>query len=314
MDDFELLKKYSCEYSDKGHIYYTDAISHITSDTDIDFQMKINKNRYYDGIIWKKYKIGEEPNIVETDYDMVYEFDIGYLLTIAKKNNKFGIIDFRNNVILPFENDMIRYKCGVFIACKDGICTEYYSGLYTTNIKPHRSFNYLDMKFSMSNNYIAKKKSGWGILKKDIFKNEITESTPFIYLDMIEAGYDFFAKLPITDKWGKITNDNEILIPFEYDNLKITVNGYTITTIDNKEGLIDENNVVVIPNIYPINSIRIPYKRDLICVKVDDKDLVFTPSYGLKYQGIETWFESRTARRKYIDGFRNQKSKVLRKG
>lgn len=205
-------------------------------------EVSINKEYYFidrnGKYISKESKIEESFNF-ENDYDEVYawlpngkkkckNYEISNGIVAVKKNNKFGFVNLRNEIIIPFDYDWDSFfellNLNLFPIFKDGIV-------------------------------FLKKKDKWGALDTN---GKIV--IPFIYdsygfHDLIdfspEEGFvDNFVNVKFNGKWGIIDRNGKTIIPFEYDMCYHFYKNLAVVKSNNKYGVIDSSNNLIIPFIY----------------------------------------------------------------
>ena len=170
----------------------------ITEDNDkYDFYDELMCNKgYYIALKEDKYGIVDSKDevIIPFMYEE-YADDAENGLVTVSLNGKFGIIDLDNKIIIPFEYEVIR--------------------------------NYLP------ENIVAKKNGKYGLI------NQSNENiSDFMYDDLFKVkGYDnYIAKLD--NKWGIVDKNLNIVEPFSYNNWKITL-GELIHLTSNNGDLLD---------------------------------------------------------------------------
>ena len=148
-----------------------------TNSDKYDFYDELMSNKgYYIALKEDKYGIVDSQDriIIPFIYDEYADDADNGLITVSL-NGKFGIIDLNNNIIIPFEYEVIRnYLPENLVAKKNG---KY--GLINLNNEIISNFIYGDLfKIKGYDNYIAKLDSKWGIVDKNL---NIVK--PFIYDD-----------------------------------------------------------------------------------------------------------------------------------
>lgn len=201
-----------------------------------------NKNYFIDrnGKNILKESKNEELFNFKNEYDEVYawfpngkkkcnNYEITNGLVAVKKNNKFGFVNLRNNIIIPFDYDW----------------DSQYNFLNLNNLFP----NFKD------GIVFLKKDNKWGAIDSN-GKIEI----PFIYnsygfhdlIDFtVEEGFiDNFINIKFNDKWGIIDRNGKTIIPFEYDMCYHFFEDLAVVKLNNKYGVIDKKNRLIVPLIY----------------------------------------------------------------
>ena len=205
-------------------------------------EVSLNKEYYFvdrNGKYIKKESKIEESFNFEDEYDEVFSwlpngkkkcknYEISNGLVAVKKNNKFGFVNLRNDIIIPFDYDWDSF------------------------------FKFLNLNlFPIFNEGIVflKKKDKWGALDTN---GKIV--IPFIYEsygfhDLIdfssEKGFvDNFVNVKFNGKWGIIDRNGKTIIPFEYDMCYHFYKNLAVVKLNNKYGVFDKSNKQIIPFIY----------------------------------------------------------------
>lgn len=161
-------------------------------------------------------------------------------IAIVKKNNKFGVVNDKGNLVIPFEYDKI------------------------------------NSAFFKSNRLIAEKNKKYGLID---YQNNIIAPFQYdvIYNAVYNKGelYDIRMDLPkeqqtYRNKWkyGLMDNDGNIVIPMEYHYINGYSEGLYAVRKDNLYGFIDNQNKVVIPFEYEDAK---QFSESLAAVKKNDK-------------------------------------------
>lgn len=161
----------------------------------------------YDEISTKMFENGEikDPLLIEGEY------------FCAKKNNKYGLLNFNEEIIIPFE----------------------YDDFYFCNVN--------DVKYS--DIYIVKKGKNYGLLtrKETIIPIEYED---LIYLKGTDSD-SFLFSAKKNGKYGIINANNKVIVPFEYQSIEMTYLQTKKTNLvvqkNNLYGVIDINNIILVP-------------------------------------------------------------------
>lgn len=182
-------------------------------------------------------------------------------------NGLYGVINNLGNIILPFEFGRIDFD-GLFFSVfrNDGI------GIYSRDgvrlFSESGKFSSIN-KVLDSNNLFYKTDLSFSDIKIGLVSIDNSSSIPIIYekLEKIDKTDLFLAKLG--DKYGVITSNNQIVIPFEYTSISQISPGYIVVrpiggyspvqrVSGQIEGVIDmKNRREVIPSQY-INIEKVP--------------------------------------------------------
>ena len=177
---------------------------------------------------------------IGSEYDLVYDWK--NLLFVVKKDNKYGLIDINNHVLLPCEYDSIwkesKNELGTLLKNgKNGVITSFgkiivpceYDDLYFTDNKiVVRFLNPKEQDNSTVKNY-----------KCGLLNNDGKVILPLIY-DGIESLNEGFFKVKIDGKYGIFSSENMLVTPIKYDDIYNFKNGFCIAKIDTGFGYINQ--------------------------------------------------------------------------
>lgn len=161
----------------------------------------------------------------------------------AQKDNKYGLINQKNEVLVPFKYENIQIvNLGYLVTLngKKGLINASQEWL----IDP--VYNDLSVNYSTTDEFSAKKATGWGWTNYD--KKEIV---PFVYDSPLESFQNGFAKVQKNRKYGLVDRDGKEVIKPQYDYIEsFQKDGLTRVSINNKYGLINKSNTVICPFKY----------------------------------------------------------------
>ena len=156
----------------------------------------------------------------------------------AKKNGKWGLIDKANNIHIPFEyDDYIGYAGnGLYRTSKNGK-----EGMIDEQNHVLIPFEYDDIEDFFSYLKVMKDKK-WGLVARDGYKLAL----PCRY-DKIESANKDYAVVRKGAKWGivKVAVNEQVVIPFEYDELGMFSEGLARAKKNGKWYTIDKNNHII---------------------------------------------------------------------
>ncbi|MEM1324172.1 MAG: WG repeat-containing protein, partial [Bacteroidota bacterium] len=165
-------------------------------------------------IIISKVRKGKYLLYEEFEYDSLKTLVDGFVK--AKKNNLYGVVNKKNEEVIPIAYDKITTE-------KDRFALVYKAdkvGLFDITGKPLIPMGYdtIDIQFyyergDISPIFLIKKDNRWGVLD---YKYEIL--IPMIY-DQIELFYSRFFRVKKDGKFGLITREGEIIEKLEYEKL-----------------------------------------------------------------------------------------------
>jgi predicted RNA-binding protein with RPS1 domain len=180
--------------------------------------------------------IDEQGNIIiPIEYDEIFQFYEGKAL--AKKWDKYGYIDEQGNIMIPFDYNGGSYK---FVNGKTRVKKNRQWGLIDEQGNTIVPFEY-DYIESFVNGK-AKAKKGWEYGYIDYEGNLLIHSEMLIFDNLIKG--EKFGKWGIQDICGNI------IIPFEYDDIGLFVDGKAKVKKDGKYGYIDKQGKIIIPFEY----------------------------------------------------------------
>lgn len=162
---------------------------------------------------------------------------------VAYQNSKCGILDIDENIVIPFEYDKyFLSKNDLIIACKNDLW-----GVIDWNNNIVIPFKYKHLAFWGDNNFCAQTRGEKWIL---IDKNEEKIcTTEFDYIiDYYEGNKLFPAS--IDSRWGFIDKFGVVKIGLSYEDAAAFSDGLAPVCLDDKFGMIDENENVIIPFEY----------------------------------------------------------------
>lgn len=213
-------------------------------------------------------------------------------LAIANFEGKYGIIDIKHNIIIPFIYDDIRnFKEGLAKVKKDNkygfinikgdvvvpIIYEYNAyqfsdGMAQVTLNEKNGFVNLngdvvvpiiyDKKFSCFEEGFACIQTIEG--KKGFINKTGEIVVPFIYDNSDFSFSEGLVSVRKNGKWGFINCNNRVVIPFIYEFSTSFHDGLANVDINNKWGFINKEGIVIIPANYEQNS---PYHfQNGICI------------------------------------------------
>lgn len=205
-------------------------------------------------------------------------------LVAVKKNNKFGFVNLKNEIIIPFDYD------------------------WDTNCTFPFLFSFPIFKEGI---VFLKKENKWGALDTN---GKIV--IPFIYesygfqdlLDFtVEEGFiENLINVKFNDKWGIIDSNGKILIPFKYDMCYHFFEDLAVVKLNNKYGVIDKNNRLIVSFIYDEIS---NFKGGLAKIKTNEKygiidskgNLIVDPIYDYLNNDMDYYIVKQCGKRGVID-------------
>lgn len=160
----------------------------------------------------------------------------------VKKDNLYGIVDLENTPLLSIEHDKIdplpwwywKEMADAYIVKTNGLF-----GIIRDGNNWVLPAQYDTLKHEKKEIYAKENGNDWK--KIDLYGNALTDKT-------YEKIYQ--NKVMKNGKWGYLDDDNQLLIPCEYDNIYYPKNGLFEVVKDGKHGLVDSSNQIVYDVIY----------------------------------------------------------------
>ena len=255
-----------------------DGDTTIINSDEIDWLVEDQILKYRTGNLWGIANFNSI-NIFTPNFTSIELYDNESRYLIAKKGDKYGLMSFEGEELLPFEYYDISYlDNNELIMVQKRESGSYYFGLLN---------RYLEFVLPIQKNYI--KSSGYlydidgkGYFDKymkpvipDGFRMHQYSNGEFAITNgkkggiVNEAGY--FIIPPIYDlatdatgddeepglyevilngKSGVVNRKNKIVVPLIYDDIKLFYSGISVAVSKGKEGVIDKTGKVIIPFIY----------------------------------------------------------------
>lgn len=243
-------------------------INSLTSQNKFPFYQ--NKKWFYVDTTMKK--------VSKKEYTFLFPFQGNY--AVAKQNDKYGVVDGNENVIISFQYDTIAFnenppfyciknKKEIWLDIKEQpITMQYGCGLSSSVVC---MFPY-------------KKNNKIGLLKFN--NNNQTDSLPNIY-DKLYEYYGGIAIVKVGKKWGAINSDNKIVTPFILDSIQTDLN-FSISDKhklvkyfkQNKIGFLNTSGIIITKPIYKESYFTL---GQFTLVRTIDNKLVYIDSKGRKY-------------------------------
>jgi WG containing repeat len=176
-------------------------------------------------------------------YDNVWDYSDGMIAVM--KNDKYGFCDSTGKEVIPclYDNPS-NFREGVADVKKDGMIG--FIDKTGKELFPFRKYDYAGgFEDGLSSFRIIKDgKELYGFVDKT--GNEVV---PPIYSEVQISWFDKgrYAIVQKGGKWGTISKQNAVVIPFEYDAINDFNNGITTAQKAGKWGVIDTANKVLVP-------------------------------------------------------------------
>ena len=157
---------------------------------------------------------------IPLEYSTLLDISLfGPTLLMAVKNNRFGVIDKTNKIIVPFDFDLVQAMFGVITVTKNGK-----KGLYN-----HKGELVIPIKYDdiarpsdKSQTYSVCMAGKWGVVNKN---EEIIIPIEYDGLNQISSGYMY--SVCLAGKRGVINKKGEIITPLIYDEIDKEGFGFT---------------------------------------------------------------------------------------
>lgn len=184
---------------------------------------------------------------IPLEYPILIDLSIwGPTMLMAVKNNRFGVVDKANKIIVPFEFDLVQAMFGMIIVTKNGK-----KGLYN-----HKGELVIPIKYddiaqpsNKSQTYSVCNAGKWGVINR---KEEIIIPIEYDGVSLISSGYMY--SVCKVGKWGILNKKGENITPFIYDTIDKDGFGFACGRLpvcrNGKWGFINRNGHEVIKCIY----------------------------------------------------------------
>ncbi len=176
-------------------------------------------------------------------YDNVWDYSDGMIAVM--KNDKYGFCDSTGKEVIPcLYDDPSNFREGVADVKKDGMIG--FIDKTGKELFPFRKYDYAGgFEDGLSSFRIIKDgKELYGFVDK--MGNEVV---PPVYSEVQISWFDkgSYAIVQKGGKWGTISKQNAVVIPFEYEAINDFNNGITTAKKTGKWGIIDTANKVLVP-------------------------------------------------------------------
>ncbi len=186
-----------------------------------------------------KFGVSSNPNKINYEYDSIVRPRLENYLFALKKDN-WGVIDFDNRIIVPFNYEMITKAWAKTKSGNDIFIVQNRDLLGTVDDK---NSQLLPLKYEAISGWCengpeahyVKENGKIGIVD---YQNEVV--IPTLY-HAIHYYSDEIIKAKIDEKFGLLNKKNEIEIPFEYDAMIIDYN-YVRVDPEKKDQIVVRNN------------------------------------------------------------------------
>ena len=211
-------------------------------------------------------------------YSFLLPFQGAY--AVVKQNNKYGVIDVNEKVIISFQYDTISFNYAPPFYCIKNKIEIWLD----ENEKPIPIVRGCGLSSSVSSFWTYKKNKKIGILKFN-YPNK-TDSLPNIY-DELHEYFQGIAIVRIGNKWGTINDSGKTITPISLDSIQV-VGNYTTFDIHkpikyysgNYLGFINTEGVVITKPKYKDFYFTV---RQFTLVRTSDNKLVYIDSKGKEY-------------------------------
>lgn len=224
---------------EKYRLLQLDSQVYLKSINKVEFIHGISKTKIGENYIFKrndKYGVFDKNlNIlIEPIYDEIFKGEKNSLL-LAKKNDKYGYLNFKGDIIIPFEYEMGAVeKNGLMVVKKDNKI-----GVINQNNKDIIKFNYEGVYYDKSNNFIVLK-------DKEYFSIDTLgkiEKLNVSWMGVQKNEKIFYEK---DNKFGIFDFEKGYITENIYDELSQNYNELIIAKKDGKYGLINNAGKVIL--------------------------------------------------------------------
>ena len=241
---FKLTKGDSCHYL----FNYKDIIKDIKLDDAMPITIQRNEQKlfyfnYKQGKAWGLLRENGQ-SVIAVQYDKPLQ-KVGYIHSdstayfIACKDNQFGLIDIDNNIVLPFQYKKIEH-------------TDFYNTIELTTdegkqlynmTKKQLALNLFYDKSSVSDRFLYLKRNG---LETAVDCRHMQILFPFKYNSILGLNDNEHFMVTIEGKTAVINRQDKQLIPYGYDEIKVTSKpNLFIIKKENQYGIVNLKNELV---------------------------------------------------------------------
>lgn len=212
-------------------------------------------------------------------YTFLFPFQGNY--AVAKQNDKYGVVDGNENIIISFQYDTIAFN-----NMPPFYCTKNKKEIWLDIKEQPINMQYgCGLSSSVICMFPYKKNNKIGLLKFNGNNNQ-ADSLPNIY-DKFYEYYGGIAIVKVENKWGTINSDNKIVTAFILDSIQTDLNfsisdKHKLVKYFNKNqiGFINASGVVITKPIYKDSYFTL---GQFTLVRTLDNKLVYIDSKGRKY-------------------------------
>lgn len=241
---FKLTKGDSCHYL----FNYKDIIKDITLDDAMPITIQRNEQKcfyfnYKQGKAWGLLRENGQ-QIIAVQYDKPLQ-KVGYIHSdstayfIACKDNLFGLIDINNKIVLPFQYKNIQ---PTYLYNTIELTTDEGKQLYNMT-KKQLALNLFYDKSSVSDRFLYLKRNG---LETAVDCRHMQILFPFKYNSILGLNDNEHFMVTIEGKTAVINRQDKQLIPYGYDEIKVTSKpNLFIIKKENQYGIVNLKNELV---------------------------------------------------------------------
>ncbi len=167
----------------------------------------------------------------------------------AQKDGKWGIIDFNNKVLIPFEYEHEHF----FMRSDNWVMSLKKNGQHVTinlgDKKEYAAPEYTNMTITNNGSLRARKNGKYGLVGEDG-----TQIADFIYDDITDAydeqGYGPYLRISQNGKTGILREDGKVIIPPVYEGDVVASGKYFIIPVDGNYNIADSTGKKLLPKDY----------------------------------------------------------------
>lgn len=244
-------------------------INSLTSQNKFPFYQ--NKKWFYVDTTMKK--------VSKKVYAFLFPFQGNY--AVAKQNDKYGVVDGNENVIISFQYDTIAFNESPPFYCIKNKQTVWLDTKEQPIVMQYGCGQSSSVRFM----FPYKKNNKIGLLKFNDNNNQ-ADSLPNIY-DKLYEYYGGNAIVKVEKKWGTINSDNKTITPFILDSIQTDINfsisdKHKLVKYFNQKtiGFLNTSGVVITKPIYKDSYFTLG--QFTLVLTIDNK-LVYIDSKGRKY-------------------------------
>ncbi|MGL5459971.1 MAG: WG repeat-containing protein [Cetobacterium sp.] len=229
---------------------------------------------FFIGIYFKNMNVKSKEIEIELQDENIGNFYKEYIIT--KPKNGIRLKNYFNNKDIFIEKDGVK---NIITLQEKYELLQLESQIYLKNIDKIKIIDGVN-KIKIGENYIFKKDDKYGVIDKNL--NILIEP---LYDGLFKGEKSTLILAKQNNKYGYLSLDGKVVIPFEYEIGAVEKNGVMIVKKNNKIGAINENNEEVIKFDYD----GIYYNDSTKFIAVKNKEYFLIDNFGKKERINASW-------------------------